>query len=405
MKLRIAYISFEYPPDSAFGGIATYVAQVSNLMVSRGHNVEVFCSSPHRLISEQVDGLLVHRIPCIERIDFHSQILPIFTERHETEAFDLVESPEYFGDGYAVKKKYPSLPLVVKLHTPQFLIHEMTYSYVTPFAKARYMGGGLIRGKVSKPFWKWNKKENDIDYQITKVADQVHTPSVSLGKIVAERWNISKPIFNVPYPFIPNKDFLNIPIGVNDPERKVFTFVGRLEIRKGLVQLVPAAAIVLNKIPNARFKIVGASLESHISGLSMKDFILRELKDYIDRIEFMSVQAHQIPGVLADSDVCVYPSVWENFPNVCLEAMSAGKAIVGSREGGMKDMLQNPMAGLLINPSKSSEIAAAIITLLHNPDLRVKLGVAARNKILTAYNNDRIGTLMETHYNELLVAV
>jgi glycogen(starch) synthase len=400
MSMRIAYVSFEYPPDTALGGIATYVFQVAKMMKSRGHAVEVFCASAQRTIMEEVDGVLVHRIVCTERSEFPEKILPCFTERHQEAPFDLFESPEYYGDGYAIKRAFPSLPLVVKLHTPHSFIEEMTHFYV-PFAtKARFMAGGLMRGRISQPFWKWQKKETDIDYLITALADQVHTPSVSLGDIVSAKWDIRREdILDVPYPFIPDEQFLAIPPSSSG---KVFTYVGRLEVRKGLVVLAKAVALVFDAMPDARFKIVGRTLESHIPGMTMRAYLERELAAYLDKIEFVQVTPDGIPAVLAETDVCVFPSIWENFPNVCLEAMSAARAVVGSERGGMKDMLTKPDTGVLIDPLDAVAISKAIVTLLKDPELSVRLGAMARKKILDTYNTRAIGELMEKHYTALL---
>jgi glycogen(starch) synthase len=400
MKMRIAYVSFEYPPDTALGGIATYVHQVAKMIQSRGHSVEVFCASPERSLSEEIDGVMVHRIICNDRAEFAEKILPCFKERHDAVPFQLFESPEYYGDGHAIKKAFPSLPLVVKLHTPHSFIEEMTHSYVPFYTKVRFMAGGLMRGRISHPFWKWKKKEEDIDYLITALADQIHTPSVSLGDIVSEKWNINRDrILNVPYPFIPDEKFLAIPAS---SAGKVFTYIGRLEVRKGLIVLAKAVAIIFKAMPEVRFKIVGRSLESHIPGMSMKAYLATELAAYLDKIEFVQVTPEQIPSVLAQTDVCVFPSIWENFPNVCLEAMSAARAIVGSRQGGMKDMLTEPETGILIDPLNAEEIAGAVLTLLKDKDLGVRLGEMARNKVLDSYNTQTIGELMERHYSALL---
>jgi glycogen(starch) synthase len=398
--LKIAYVSFEYPPDTAVGGIATYVHQVANMMRKRGHHVEVFCGSPDRTITETIDGVTIHRIKS-KRQQFPKDILPVFTERQIAIRFDLLESPEYMGDGYYIKKQFPLLPLVVKLHTPSFFIHEMSNFYVSASTKARYILGGLIRGKISKPFWKWVKKEEDPEYLITQLADQIHTPSVSLGDIVSEKWNIQRQkISNVPYPFLPNPKFLAIP-SLNGG--CVFGFIGRLEVRKGMIVLTEAAKKVLKEVPHSRFLIVGKSLPSHLPGISMKDYVMQQLQQFATRVEFKEAAPDEIPGILSTIDVCVYPSIWENFPNVCLEAMSAARAIVGSVKGGMKDMLEKPEAGLLIDPLKPGEIANAVIRLLNNKELAVQLGKAARNKILSVYNSESIGSLMENKYKEIAI--
>ncbi|UOR03948.1 glycosyltransferase family 4 protein [Hymenobacter aerilatus] len=398
--MRIAYISFEYPPDTAVGGIATYVYQVSQMMKSRGHDVEVFCASFTRNVSEEFEGILVHRIVA-DVPGFPKKILPVFQARQQTQPFDLIESPEYSGDGYEIKKQFPRLPMVVKLHTPSYFIHELNNSYVPFKTKLKYVVGGIVRRQQRHPFWKWRKRSQDIDYLTAKLADQIHTPSISLGDIVAQAWDIDRRrILNVPYPFSANQKFLEIPITA-DHDNQTFMYLGRLEIRKGIVELVKAVPAIFQAVPNARFRIVGRTAQSTEPGLTMKEYVQRELRPYLDRIDFLEATPDQIPGILAQTAVCVFPSLWENFPNVCLEAMSAGRAIVGSREGGMYDMLHSPPAGLLVNPRRPKEIAHAVVRLLQNPQLRYDLGTAARQKVVAAYNSEVIGNLMEAHYAEL----
>jgi glycogen(starch) synthase len=366
--MRIAYISFEYPPDTAVGGIATYVYQVSKMMRSRGHDVEVFCASPIRSIYEIYDGVTVNRVHTSDTKEFAKLVLAVFENRQQEKAFDIIESPEYNGDGYEIKKQFPAIPLVVKLHTPTYFIKELDSHYqkqsVTNYQKFRYVLGGLLRGQMRKHYWRdweWRKSEHDIDYSITCLADQIHTPSVSLGDIVSKKWDIDRSkIFDVPYPFIPSREFLRIPIS-NTSLTKNVTFIGRLEIRKGLVELAKASPYVCKAIPEVKFKFVGKPVHSFIPGVDMKEYIKSQLIDYKDHLEFAQVTASEIPQILTETDVCVFPSIWENFPNVCLESMSAGRSIVGSNRGGMKDMLEDPEAGLLVDPLNPKEIADAII--------------------------------------------
>lgn len=404
--MRIAYISFEFPPDTAVGGIATYVYQVSLMMKNRGHDVEVFTASPTRTISENFEGLLVHRIQTSDRDSFRKEILSIFKQRHLRHNFDLLESPEFSGDGYEIKKEFPLLPLVVKLHTPASFIRQLDNHYTnkitSTYTKLKYIAGGIVKGEKRKLYWKnknWAKKEEDIDYLITALADQIHTPSISLGDIVSEKWNIErKKIYNVPYPFIPNENFLQIPIGA---QKKTITYIGRLEIRKGLIALTEAMPAIFEAVSEANFNFVGKPVHSIIPGLNMREYIETKLRKYKSRIHFLNVGFSEIPGVLQETNVCVFPSIWENFPNVCLEAMSAGRAIVASNRGGMKDMLEKPKCGLLVDPLNSKEIADAVIELLQNNELNKNLGMAARQKVFNEYNSYKIGSLMETCYGQL----
>ncbi|MBC7913690.1 MAG: glycosyltransferase family 4 protein [Pyrinomonadaceae bacterium] len=398
--MRIAYVSYEYPPDTAVGGIATYVYQIANTMHQRGHQVEVFCASAYRTVSEQIDGIKIHRVLCKNRTIFNEVILPFFELSNNHKKFDIVESPEFSADGLAIKLKYPDIPLVVKLHTPWFLIGEMNNSYFGFIKKVKFITSGLIRGKLYKPFWKIRDKQNDPDYLITKLADQIHTPSISLGDIVSTKWDIQRgQILHVPYSYIPNNDLLKIP---TNTDTNTITYVGRLEVRKGLVELSKAIAIVLKTKPSVKFRFVGSVQGSPKQNIDMKAYLISTLKKYKKNLEFMEVSSDKIYTIYADTDICVFPSIWENFPNTCLEAMSAGRGIVASKNGGMKDMLEDCSGGILINPLKPNEIANALILLINQKSLRIEMGTNARKKVLYSYDNGTIGLLMEQKYQALI---
>lgn len=398
--MHIAYISYEYPPDTAVGGIATYVHQVARIMQKRNHHIEVFCASPHRAVSEEIEGIQIHRVLCTDRAIFKNTVLPIFENRHAVAKFDIIESPEFSGDGLAVKFKFPLIPLVVKLHTPWFLVGQLNAAYISRFKKIKFIASGLVRGKFYKPFWKPRPKETDADYLITKLADQVHAPSISLGKIISDKWNISKEnIFHVPYPYIPQADLLKIDAGTLTNN---ITYVGRLEIRKGLVGLARAVNIVLEKCPSVRFTFVGSVEGSPKKGLDMKAYLLKKLKKHQGSLRFSEVSPDKIAEIYAAADICVFPSIWENFPNTCLEAMSAARGIVASKNGGMKDMLEDCDGGILIDPLNHVEIADALILLINNKALTKEKGINARAKILSAYNSEVIGSLMEQRYRGLI---
>jgi glycogen synthase len=398
--MKIAYVSYEYPPDTATGGIATYVHQAAQLMRKRGHMVEVFCASFSRSVSEEDNGILIHRIKCEDRSMFSELILPVFIDRQSKVDFNVIESPEFSGDGLAISKAYPNLPLVVKLHTPWFLINQMNNSYLTFSWKLKYLLYWLYKEyRLRERFWVYNR-ESDPDYILTKRAHLITTPSIDLGHIVAAKWDIPRDkIINLPYPFIPNPALLEVPVETN---KAVITFIGRLEIRKGILDLCQAIPIVLQQYPRVIFRFVGKSDPSPVSGLNMEAYIRGKYAPYLQNIEFLGkVNSQQIPNILAQTDICVFPSIWENFPNVCLEAMSAGRAVIGSNAGGMREMLADS-AGLLVAPGNPLEIAHGIIKLLNDNNLRYLLGHKARERVLNSYNAEVIGKSMEHCYRKVI---
>src|SRR5262245_7138891 len=96
--MKIAFISYEYPPDTAYGGIATYVEQAAQMLQRRGHYVEVFTGSPARSGTVSQDGLLVHRVQVATQASFTLPIGQVFSERHTLVQFDVLEGPEFYAD-------------------------------------------------------------------------------------------------------------------------------------------------------------------------------------------------------------------------------------------------------------------------------------------------------------------
>jgi glycogen synthase len=399
--MRIAYISYEYPPDIGQGGIATYTYQVAIMMQERGHDVEVFCGSYNRNETEKYKSVLTHRILITNVSHFRKKVVEKFSERQSVRPFDIIESPEINGNGYEIKKAFPNIPLTVKLHTPAVLQIRILNTYVPLIQKVRFITGALLRGRVDLGYWSRHDKNqyNDIDYQTTQVAECISAPSMDMKKWAVNFWRIpTDKIELIPNPYLPDNRLLEIPIESNNG---IITFHGKLNVHKGMVVLSEVIPKVLNKCPGIKFRLAGKDDLSHIKGVSMKTFLEYKLNKYLEHIEFTGpLSLDEIPEFLSKSDICVFPSIWDNFPLVCLEAMSAGRAIVAGNRGGMRDMLEETNAGILIDPSKPEKIASEIIKLIKNPEFRFELGIKARRRVLTEYGADIIGKKMEEIYDK-----
>ena len=130
----------------------------------------------------------------------------------------------------------------------------------------------------------------------------------------------------------------------------------------------------------------------------MKDVLLKELGGSASRVKFIDhVPLSQIPYFLSTASVCVFPSLWENFPNVCLEAMSAARGIVASRSGGMSQMLQPCDGGLLVDPHDVHAIADGITNLLQHPEERIAYGMRSRQRIVDYHANTIPNKIVEQY--------
>ena len=91
-------------------------------------------------------------------------------------------------------------------------------------------------------------------------------------------------------------------------------------------------------------------------------------------------------ALLAEADVCVVPSVWQDaFPNAVLETMASGKAVIATAVGGIPDMIEDGVSGLLVPPGDEAALAAAIAGLLGDPARRSALGHAARERVAARF--------------------
>lgn len=373
--MRLCFLSYEYPPDTGIGGIATYVYQAARLLSARGLDVEVICATaqPDYEVTEN-EHLHIIRLHCTRTKDFRRLAPQRAAERHAVKPYHLVEAPEFNAEGLYVKEYLPGVPLVIRLHTPRFWIKELNdYYYDQQFFR-----------RLKKKLGFGYRRETDPEYKAILQADHIVSPSRSLRDIVAQRWSIpAERIHHLPNPYVTSDAFLRIEAGsVN----KTVLYLGRLETRKGVYHLAKAIPLVLEQVPDARFVFLGNDSRGPRREKSMKSVLLEELGNAAESVQFVSgVPLAEVPGWLSKAAVCVFPSLWENFPNVCLEAMQAARGIVASAEGGMKDMLEDIKGGWLVDPHQPRQLAASLTEALRNPDACREAGLRCREKVKDEY--------------------
>lgn len=403
--MKIAFVSYEYPPDTACGGIATYVYQAAQLLTQAGCKVEVFAASPERSGFVEEAGVGVHRIRLApeQRSQFPDKITAIFAARHNQIEFDVVEGAEIGAETRGIAEHVTNVARVVKLHTPTYMIRQMNHIKPSLKMHVRRYGGALRRGQRPKPFAQFEyDRTQDLERHYALTADEVTTPSIALGEILIEQWGLPRDrVTTVPNPYVPAPELLAIPI--QKECCRTVTFIGRLEQRKGILDLAKAIPIVLRQHSDVTFRFVGATGISPEPDQSMRTYLEKRLRSHSSSLDFTGpIPLKQIPDILAKTSICVFPSLWENFPNVCLEAMAAGRGIVGSHAGGMTEMLDNGQVGRLVSPHNFQELALAIIELLNQPNVCRELGTLARERIITTYSTEKVSQAQIASYQRAI---
>jgi glycogen(starch) synthase len=180
-------------------------------------------------------------------------------------------------------------------------------------------------------------------------------------------------------------------------------FVGRLVWIKGVDKLIRAMPKVLQEIPNAKLVIVGlGDMRDYLEGL-VRNLHLEDAVKF--RFEFIPEEeriAHY-----AACDVAAYPSLYEPFGIVTLEAMSMEKPVVVGAAGtsGMKEIVSingSDKCGFHINPNDPADIAWGIVSAIKDPEKRVQLGRNGRKRVLEHFTWDAAAKSTIQSYSELL---
>jgi len=239
-----------------------------------------------------------------------------------------------------------------------------------------------------------------------------------LGRPIFRRWlprlhgkiAVSKPALEYVSRHLPG-DYHIIPNGIdaehfclNGPGRKELVdgkinilFVGRLERRKGLGYLLDACAKVKRSFPNLRLIVVGPGIM-----LRLRYEKLVEDMDLTDNVVFTGfVPSDELPSYYHSADVFCAPATGgESFGIVLLEAMACGKPVVATNIQGYASVLAHGEEGLLVPPRDEESLAHALLSLVNDKALRLKMGAKGRIKA-EKYSWPNIARQVIDYYNSL----
>jgi glycosyltransferase involved in cell wall biosynthesis len=175
-------------------------------------------------------------------------------------------------------------------------------------------------------------------------------------------------------------------------------YVGRLEFRKGIHTLIRAFSYLQDCLPQSRLTLIGADC-------GMKSYLFEKIAKlkYPDRVIWIDqIPRENLLEYYRNSSVCVIPSIWENYPYVCLEAMACAKPVIASDIGGLHTMIRHGENGLLFTPGSSRQLTERLAYLLKNPQLMRQFGQAGRKSIEETYAPEKIAEATLQIYESLL---
>jgi glycosyltransferase involved in cell wall biosynthesis len=172
-----------------------------------------------------------------------------------------------------------------------------------------------------------------------------------------------------------------VPLRLDLPENAVVAgFVGSFEARKGVRELCMAWHRVAEEVPDAHLVLVGKGsreneMRRHLGGAP--------------RVIWLGYRT-DIPSVLKTLDVLVLPSYVEGAPNVVLEAMSSGAAIVATRVSGTPELVRERLEACLVPPHDADALADAMTSVLSSSPMRERLRAAALARVRDTFTPGRM---------------
>lgn len=178
------------------------------------------------------------------------------------------------------------------------------------------------------------------------------------------------------------------------PGRTVL-FLNWLVGHKGIYDLLGAIPEVLRAVPEARFVLAGAgeidAIRQLVSSLNIEEAV--ELPGW--------VEGSKKDELLRAADIFVLPSYFEGMPMGVLESMAHGIPVVATSVGGVPDVIEDHVNGLLVEPRQPQALAGAIIALLTDDALRSRLREAAHDEVRRRYSPESVIADLGMLYREL----
>ena len=171
--------------------------------------------------------------------------------------------------------------------------------------------------------------------------------------------------------------------------------IGALVAHKGQRHLIDAAAILHREVPDARVVILGegelrAALEHQVRHLHLEKHVL--LPGFRD----------DVLALLKGVDIFVMSSETEGLGTSILDAMACGRPVVGTRAGGIPEVVEDGVTGLLVEPRDPKSLAQAITTLLQDEALRTRMGAAGLARARERFTVDRMVAATIAVYEQVL---
>jgi glycogen(starch) synthase len=386
--MRVLMLSWEFPPHNV-GGIAQHVYDLSTALAASGEEVHLITCADHATPErEVVNGVFVYRVNPynLPSHDFLTWILQLNLSMIECavplinsfRGFDLIHAHDWLVAyaGRVLKHSY-HLPLIATIHATEHGRNQGLHNDLQ-----RYISG--VEWWLTYESWRvivcshYMEQELQQVFQLPKDKIRIVPNGVDLERYVGkELGGFSRELYAA-------------------PDEKIVFFVGRLVQEKGVHILLDAVPKVLRFYPKTKFIIAGKG--------PAEEFLKEKARQMgiYDRVYFTGyIDDCTRDNLYKEASVAVFPSLYEPFGMVVLEAMAAGTPVVAADVGGLSEIIKHENNGLKCYPGNPDSLADNILRLLHDPVLADRLARQAYEDLQKFYTWKEIAAKTREVYREV----
>jgi glycosyltransferase involved in cell wall biosynthesis len=346
-----------YPFQKA--GIGVYIHNLAESLIDHGHKVFIITSEENK-INKSIYENKVEVIPIIinnkslvfedYNFAYSFAVYQCLKELTKKNHIDLIEFADYFGEGFfsvlfkKVRGDFEDIPFVLKLHTP---------TYECNLANQQLDHDSILVLQE--------------DYTISNI-DFVYAISYFMKNTIADR--LQRDNIDVVY------NLVNLPSpsrnSINDPvlSSKYLLFVGRLEERKGIDLFVDAGISLIEEGIDINFLIIGK--DNPYKNTTMKKRLLEKIPESFRKFFHWKkpVNQEELAVYYGSAYASIFPSRFEGFGYVCVEAMKMGSPVIISDETALMEIIDNGQYGISFKNGDYKDLYLKIKIILNDKKKR-----------------------------------
>jgi glycosyltransferase involved in cell wall biosynthesis len=309
-------------------------------------------------------------------LNVSAQVFRKLKELHRQKPFDFIQYPNYSSCGVF------AIPFLRATHVVR----------ASSFEPALNDAAGVKRNLDTA----LSERLENLQYRLTR---NVFAPSRAVQSMLEQKAGVAG-VRVIRSPFYVESSELDPAVFEQFLKGKRYVlYFGRFQLHKGFHILVQALPRFFERYPDAYAVLVGRDMETRLAS-SMAAFARAECRCFVDRLILLENLPHsRLYPVIEGARLVALPSLIDNMPNSCLEAMGIGKVVIGTEGASFEELISDGVNGFLVRPNDPEALADKLIAAWEDPRLN-EMSMAAKQRMRDFAPEQTVSSLL-AYYAEI----